>query len=140
MNGLGATIDKKQPFWFLWHSFLHLEPKLGHFESNSIVARGLIPSYVLCRISKPKFITICSTTFVMQLLILYPLTKIKILTICCFFLFLFLHTLYALVFSKNEVNNLWIYFCHLITHMFCLWFWQNFYLYFYSVYPDLKLV
>jgi len=60
-------------------------------------------TFILCRISKPTFITICSTTFVMEPSILHPSTK-KILTGCHFFTFIFA-PLRASVFLRNEADN-----------------------------------
>jgi len=111
MNELGATVDKNQPFWLLWHPFPHQRLKLDCFERISIVTRELIP--FLCRISKPKSNTIRSTTFIMWPLILHPLTKINL-----DWSFLFLHTLCALVFSKNEVDNLWIFVLDVLCNLF----------------------
>ena len=106
MNKLGASIEKNQSLWPLWHLFLHLRLKLSHLESNSIVARELIPLFYVQSATKIR-----STTFIMWLSILHPLTKINLdWLMFYFFLLLLLHTPYALVFSKNEVDNLWIYF------------------------------
>jgi len=77
MNELSATVVNNQPFWLLWCPFSYLKVKLDCLKSNSIVTRELIP--FLCRISKPTFIIICSTTFVTRPSILHPSTK-KILT------------------------------------------------------------
>jgi len=74
MNKLGATVVKNQPFWLFWCLFFYLRLKLYHLENNSIVTREL-NTFVLCRMNKPKFITIPSITFVMQLSILHPSTK-----------------------------------------------------------------
>jgi len=112
MNELSATIVKNQPFWLLWCLFPYLRLKLDHLESDSIVTRELIHTFVLCRISKPSFITICSTTFVMWPSILHPLMK-KNLEWLSFFLLLFLQPSCALVISKKEVNNSYVYFRHL---------------------------
>jgi len=72
MNELGTTVVKNQPFRLLWHLFSYIRLKLDHLTSDSIVTRELI---VLCRISKPTFITIRSTTFVMRPSILHPSMK-----------------------------------------------------------------
>ena len=60
INKLSATIVKNQSFQLLWHRFFHLGLKLSCFGSNSIVIRVFM--YVR-KISKPKSIVICSTTF-----------------------------------------------------------------------------
>jgi len=91
-----------------------------------------INTFVLCRISKPTFITIRSTTFGTRPSILHPSTK-KNFDRALFSLFL--HTPRASVFSKNEADNLWIYFRLPITCMFHLRFWQNLCHYFYYVCP-----
>jgi len=135
MNKLGSTIVKNRPFWLLWHPFPFLRLKLDRLETNSIVTRELIPLFYIqsAKLSKPTFITICSTTFVTRPSILYPSTK-KNLDQSWFF-FYFCKLCMAQYFLSNEANNLWVHFHHLITHIFCIRFWWNLHLYFYYVYP-----
>jgi len=58
-------------FWLLWCLacfFIYVSLKLGCLESNQVVTEGLIFCCMyVCRICKPKSITICSTTFVTYL-------------------------------------------------------------------------
>jgi len=133
MNKLGATVVKNQPFRLLWCPFPYLRLKLGHLESNSIVTREN-NTFVLCRISKPTFITIHSTTLLCSL----QYSDLRLIWLVVVFLinyFYFCNLCVPQYFSRNEADNLWVHFHHLITCMFCLQFWWNFYLYFYSVYP-----
>jgi len=46
MNELGTTVVKNQPFQLSWCLFLYLRLKLDYLESNLIVTRELITSFM----------------------------------------------------------------------------------------------
>jgi len=135
MNKLSATIVKNQPFQLSWHSFPYLRLKLNCLESKSVVTRELCNIFVLCRIIKPAFITICSTTLLCGLQYSILWLKKSLLVVILFFYFFTFTTFTPRYFSRNEADNSSVHFHHLITHMFHLQFQWNLHHYFYNIYP-----
>jgi len=131
MNKLSVTIVKNQPFQLLWCPFPYLRLKLDRLDSNSIVTREIIPLFYAESANQHSLQSIQSP--LLRSLQYFILWLKKILTDRVFFYF---HNLcmpqYLL---RNEVDNSWVHFCHLITHMFHLRFWWNLHHYFYNVYP-----
>jgi len=132
MNELGTTIVKNQPFQLLWHPFPYLRLKLDHLDSNSIVTTELIALFYAKSANQHSLQSVQPPLW--RSLQYFILRLKKILT-GCFFYFYFRNLRAPWYFSRNEANNSWVHFCHLITCMFHLRFWWNLHHYFYNVYP-----
>jgi len=132
MNKLGATVVKNQPFQLLWCPFPYLRLKLDRLDSNSIITREIIP---LCYIKSSNQHSLQSVQPpLLRGLQYFILWLKKILTGHHFFSYFYnLRTPQYVL--RNEADNSWVHFCHLITPMFYLQFWWNSHHYFYNVYP-----
>jgi len=136
INKLGVTIVKNQPFLLLWHPFPYLRLKLDCLESKLIVTRELVSLFYVELANKHSLQSVqpallCS--------LLYSNLQWKNLDWSLLFYFYFHNLCVPWYFSRNEVDNSWVHFHHLKTHMFCLRFWWNLHHYFYNVYPTSRL-
>jgi len=107
INKLSGNFVKNQPFQLSWHLFSYLRLKLGCLARKQFIfTRGLVTTFILCRINEPKFIIIHSITLLHGLQYtgsIDSLTKNNLDQLS--FFALFLQPLHASEFSQNEADN-----------------------------------
>jgi len=124
MNELSATVVKNQSFKLLWCLFPFLRLKLDRLDSNSIVTRELI---TLFYVESANQHSLQSVQPPLLHSLQYSILRLKkSWPVIVVFIFLFFCNLHApWYFSRNEADNSWVHFLHLITRMFHLRFWET---------------